>query len=110
MNRKIAILTFGSWGDVQPLIALGARHKAEGYEILIIVSENNVKFVESFGLQAAACFPDIEAFIREDKRMREAMENGNFVTYIDSQDKWARKHFPQAIKDQWTALKRFSRI
>lgn len=107
MSKKIAILTFGSRGDVQPLVALGARLKNEGHEILIIVSVNNVKFVEGFGLKAASCFPDIEAFIRENKRMREAMEKGRFMTYIDSQEKWAREHFPQAIKDQWKAVEGF---
>jgi sterol 3beta-glucosyltransferase len=107
MGKKIAILTFGSRGDVQPLIALGVQLKTEGYEVLIIVSVNNVKFVESFGLQAASCFPDIEAFIRDNKRIREAMESGRFMTYMGSQEKWAREHFPQAVMDQWTAVQSF---
>lgn len=104
MGRKISILTFGSKGDVQPLIALGSRLNEHGYDIQIIVSSNNVRFVESFGLKAIPCFPDFEAFLREDKRCREVMQSGKFLTYVDSQIKWADKHFPQAIKKQWTAV------
>jgi len=72
---------------VQLLVALGSRLKTEGYEVLIIVSVNNVKFVESFGLKAAPCFPDIEAFIRENKRIR-----GDIVQRVLDEEKTWESH------------------
>jgi len=47
---KITILSIGSRGDVQPLVALGLGLKSSGHEITIATHEIFESFVRRFGL------------------------------------------------------------
>lgn len=57
---KIAIVTLGTRGDLQPFIALGVGLKDAGYDVLVISSKNEKTFAESFGLDYYALDVDIQ--------------------------------------------------
>ncbi|MGA1876449.1 MAG: glycosyltransferase [bacterium] len=51
MTRKITILALGSRGDVQPLLALGLRLKAHGYQVCVATHGLFEGLVRSLGLE-----------------------------------------------------------
>ena len=47
---KIAILSYGSRGDVQPFVALGVGLQAAGYKVTLATPPRFGNFIESYGL------------------------------------------------------------
>ena len=56
---KVAILTTGSRGDVQPYVALGAGLKAAGHEVILATGKGFAGFVSGHGLRHAALDVDL---------------------------------------------------
>ena len=56
---KVAILTIGSRGDVQPYVALGAGLKAAGHEVILATGKGFEAFVSDHGLRFAALDADL---------------------------------------------------
>jgi sterol 3beta-glucosyltransferase len=104
---RIAFLTLGSRGDIQPLIALAVKLQSCGYEILATTSSENVDFFAKFGLKAIAVWPDLENFFQTDEKMKKAMTSGNAMAMMDGQAGYTSKNRPDAIKKQWEILKEY---
>jgi sterol 3beta-glucosyltransferase len=51
---KIAILTLGTRGDVQPYVALGLGLQRAGHTVVLATDQGFASFVESYGLEFAA--------------------------------------------------------
>jgi sterol 3beta-glucosyltransferase len=60
----IALLTYGSRGDVQPFIALGVRLLAEGYPVRLAAPARFESLVESYGLEFAPLTGDTAELAR----------------------------------------------
>lgn len=54
MTRRIAIVTLGSRGDVQPYVALGLGLQEAGYDVTLVPTAEFESFVISHGLRCAA--------------------------------------------------------
>jgi sterol 3beta-glucosyltransferase len=63
---KIAIVTIGTRGDLQPFIALGVGLKNVGYDVLLISSKNEADFAKSFGLDFYALDVDVQKVMEGD--------------------------------------------
>src|SRR5216117_1123508 len=61
---KIVLAAFGSRGDVQPLVALGVRLRAEGHDVVIGASAGFADWVRGYGLGFHTVGRAIEAWIR----------------------------------------------
>ncbi len=61
---RIALVAFGTRGDVQPLIALGTRLSADGHEVAIGASRGFADQVRGPGLEFHTVGRDIEAILR----------------------------------------------
>lgn len=59
---KVAILTLGSRGDVQPYVALGAGLRAAGHEVTLATGKGFAAFVAGHGLRHVAL--DVDLFER----------------------------------------------
>ena len=57
---KIAIVTLGTRGDLQPFIALGLGLQKAGCNVLLISSKNEMEFVRGFGLPYHALNVDVQ--------------------------------------------------
>ena len=60
---KIALLGFGTRGDVQPYVALGKALKTRGHDILLGAPDNFNDWVEGHGLKFHGLGIDMEAFL-----------------------------------------------
>ena len=65
MARRISLLTVGTLGDVEPMVALGLALKEEGYEVSLAVPEDFQDFVEKQGLESRRCGTDFSKFMKE---------------------------------------------
>ncbi|MEU0542250.1 glycosyltransferase [Nocardia sp. NPDC005978] len=73
---RIAIPLTGTRGDVHPIVALGVELRRRGHEVLIGAPPNLVEFVESAGLAARACGPDVQQLYSSEQGQR-ALAAGN---------------------------------
>ena len=60
---RIAILTFGTRGDVQPFVALAQGLARRGHKVRIAAPENFQTLIESYGFEFLAICGDIEEII-----------------------------------------------
>ncbi|WP_045835089.1 glycosyltransferase [Hyphomicrobium sp. 99] len=65
MARRISLLTVGTLGDVEPMVALGLALKEEGYEVSLAVPEDFQDFVEKHGLESRRCGSDFSKFMKD---------------------------------------------
>jgi UDP:flavonoid glycosyltransferase YjiC (YdhE family) len=61
---KIVLAAFGTRGDVQPMVALGVRLRADGHQVVIGASEGFADWVRDHGLGFHTVGRDIESWIR----------------------------------------------
>ncbi len=61
---KIAILTLGTRGDVQPYIALGKALAGRGHQVILGCPENFASWVEEHGLSYVSIGVDMESFLK----------------------------------------------
>ncbi|MFC2091878.1 glycosyltransferase [Elusimicrobiota bacterium] len=57
-KKKVTIIAMGSRGDVQPYVALGSGLMQAGFSVCIATHRIFKEFVEEYGLEFAAVFPD----------------------------------------------------
>ena len=62
---RILLAAFGTRGDVQPMVALGTRLRADGHEVVVGASAGFADWVRGHGLEFRAVGLDIEAWIRD---------------------------------------------
>ncbi len=73
--KRIAILTFGSRGDVQPYIALGLGLKAAGHSVRLVTHSEFEHFVRGYGLDFAPMQGDLKGLLGGDLGLQ-FMESG----------------------------------
>jgi UDP:flavonoid glycosyltransferase YjiC (YdhE family) len=61
---RVLLAGFGTRGDVQPLVALGKRLRADGHEVVVGVAPNFGAWVRGQGLEFHAIGGDIEAHVK----------------------------------------------
>ena len=80
---KIAIVTLGTRGDLQPFIALALGLKKSGYDTLLISSKNEEEFVRNFGIEYYALDVDIQK-IMEDQEVQQMAKGDNPFKFFKS--------------------------
>ena len=60
---RILVMTFGSRGDVQPLLALSSRLTMEGHAVLCSSNVNHKDFIEGFGLRCVPAHFDFSCWM-----------------------------------------------
>ena len=60
---KITIVTHGSRGDVQPLLALALALKAHGHEVLLCASPDNAEWIKGYGCPFHALGSNFKEFV-----------------------------------------------
>jgi UDP:flavonoid glycosyltransferase YjiC (YdhE family) len=102
---RIAIIAFGTRGDVQPAVALGKALKAEGHSVRILAGANFKSWIERHGLEAVASKIDIQSVMESDLG-RDWIEKGDnpisqmrIIKKLTDQTGW------QAMTEAWAACR-----
>lgn len=66
----IAMLSYGTRGDVQPMVGIGLALQARGHDVVLAAPTNHVSFVERAGLKAAPIAGDSEAILHSEQGRR----------------------------------------
>jgi len=86
-SKQISILTRGSRGDIQPIVALAIELSTK-YEVRILSNIGHKEFVESFDLTFVEVWPhDFEYRMKTDEDARNSMQNGDVIGFF----KWVGK-------------------
>lgn len=76
--KRIALLTLGTRGDVQPFIGLGKALKARGHDVVLGAPENFRSWIEGHGLAYRSIGVDMQEFVQS-LRARRLMAGNAFA-------------------------------
>ncbi len=65
--HRIALLTLGTRGDVQPFLALAKRLVTRGHDVVLAAPSNFETWIESHGIRFHSMGMDLEALMRSDE-------------------------------------------
>jgi len=82
--QKVTIMTTGSRGDIQPIVAIGIALKKAGYAVRVLTqpSETHAMLLNDFGLEHVPFGMDVDRFMREDEETRKSMETGDTLKFF----------------------------
>eukprot|EP00559_Dactyliosolen_fragilissimus_P009871 CAMPEP_0184856362 /NCGR_PEP_ID=MMETSP0580-20130426/1544_1 /TAXON_ID=1118495 /ORGANISM="Dactyliosolen fragilissimus" /LENGTH=491 /DNA_ID=CAMNT_0027351353 /DNA_START=8 /DNA_END=1480 /DNA_ORIENTATION=- len=81
--KKITILTDGSRGDIQPIIALAIALKERGHIVRLLTSVGHQAFVEEYGITFVNVVNmDMDEFTRTNPHIRAAMASGDITQFL----------------------------
>lgn len=78
---RVAILAYGSRGDIQPMVALGDELRRRGHSVVLTVNENLAEWVGRAGLDVVPTKPDMSAFLGSDEA-KDNMARGKVLTFL----------------------------
>ncbi len=80
---RIALLAFGSRGDIQPAIALGDALQRRGHSVVVTVNKNLAPWASRSGLEVVSTEPDVEMFLKS-KEARGFLATGNLFEFFEA--------------------------
>lgn len=96
--QTIAILTFGSRGDIQPFVALGVALHSQGYAVRVWCSEDFAEWVESYGLVAVPVYGNVMATFTEDPQALKATTNGDSLLLLKVISRYQSENAQRYVK------------
>ena len=75
---KFALMTHGTRGDVQPLVALGAELTRRGHEVAMALPEGSVELANRLGLNAVGMPGDWQQFLTSPETDKSWMFSGDY--------------------------------
>ena len=100
---KITILTIGTRGDVQPLIALGLGLKQAGYTVKIVTHSIFASWIEGYGFEFAPVEGDPIGFL-ESEEGKQILESGsNPIEFIRLFSQTISPFVDRLMSDIWQA-------
>lgn len=85
-RMKIAILTLGTRGDVQPYAVLGQALKQRGHQVTLSTAKNFEQLVVSYDIDFVPVEADFQEMINSDEGKK--MLKGNPITILRNVKKW----------------------
>ena len=101
---KICIATYGSRGDVQPIIALAILLQKAGHRVRLAAPPENGNWVRSFGVSFAAVGDSFMDFAAEHPDVHSPTTAPPFVRFLRSQAQSQFRQFPPVIAGADLAL------
>jgi len=100
MTKRIVMLTLGSRGDVQPLIALGMGLRNTGYEVTIGAQRAFEDFITSHGLDFAPIAGDPQKLM---ERMASDKAGATMFKITEQIEDWLDEFIEEGFRDMWNA-------
>ncbi len=98
MNKRIAITTIGTRGDVQPYLALALALKARGYSVVVGAPADFEEEIETLGLEFCSLGSNIRAFLKQ-SNFEHASDN--FLVSVPALLQQGQKIVEQAARSSW---------
>jgi sterol 3beta-glucosyltransferase len=100
---KIAILTIGTRGDVQPYAVLGQALKAKGHEVTLATGKNFEALVKSYDIDFVPVEADFQAVLETDEGKK--MMKGNPFAVKRNLNTWLYPLISNSLKEYYTLAK-----
>lgn len=94
---KIALLAYGSRGDIQPMVVLADALERRGHDVRLTVNVDQARWVSSTGLDLVPMQPDVGAFVKSPGG-RAMLENGRIIAFMREVVKLEQEHNPDLIR------------
>ena len=78
---RVAILAYGSRGDIQPVVALGDTLRRRGHSVVLTVNEDLAEWAARAGVDVVPMKPNMGSFLRSDKA-RDDMARGKVLAFL----------------------------
>lgn len=102
---QITIVTLGSRGDVQPLVALGIGLKEAGYEVAVNTHQVFAQFVQDYGLGFAPISGNVHRYMQE-MTEQASHRRHNAVKLFRQMQGLVRPEVRQMAQDCWQACQK----
>lgn len=93
---RFGVLTFGSRGDVQPFVAIGAELIRRGHDVAMLAATDQHDFVERGGLRAVH-YPFDTRAVLQSPRGQEMLARGRFVSFLRLLDQVTAEHIDEVL-------------
>jgi sterol 3beta-glucosyltransferase len=100
---KIVILTIGTFGDVQPYVALGLGLKQAGYDVTFATHQGFSSFVSGYGLDFVALAGDPQKWAKGVELQSLAEDGRNFRQWMHTLGHLADPLMESILKSCWQA-------
>lgn len=105
---KIAILTMGTRGDVQPFAVLGKALKERGHEVKLSTAKNFESLVRAYGIEFIPIEADYQAIL--DSEEGKKIMNANPFAIQKNLEKWIYPLAEQSLKAFYALAKESDRV
>jgi sterol 3beta-glucosyltransferase len=78
---RVAVLAYGSRGDIQPMVALGDELRRRDHSVVLTVNENLAEWAGRSGVDVVPMKPDMGRFLKSDWA-KETMARGKVLAFI----------------------------
>jgi len=96
---KIILATFGSRGDVQPMLALSLALKSKGHDVLLAAPPEKAAWAKQLGCPFHPLGSDVTAFIDEMDNAHTLRPAISFVSFLRNELNTQFERFPKIITD-----------
>lgn len=100
---KIAILTLGTRGDVQPYAVLGQALKQRGHDVTLSTARNFEELVKSYGIEFIPVEADFQEMVNSEEGKK--MLKGNPITILRNVKKWVYPVISDSLVKFYTLAK-----
>jgi sterol 3beta-glucosyltransferase len=105
---KIAILTLGTRGDVQPYAVLGQALKQRGHQVTLSTAKNFEQLVKSYGLDFVPVEADYQAILQSEEGKK--IMKGNPFAIRRNLDQWIYPLIRQSLTEFYNLAKESDRV
>ena len=107
-EMKIAILTLGTRGDVQPYAVLGQALQQRGHQVTLSTAKNFASLVSSYGINFVPVEADYQAILQSDEGKR--MMKANPFAIQRNLEKWIYPLVRQSLTEFYNLAKESDRV
>ena len=95
---KIAIITYGTRGDVSPFVAIGLELQQRGHDVVVAAPRNHLSFIDRSGLRSLPLTGDSEALMTSTNGRR-WLSGGGSLTMLRELNVIVRELVPPVTND-----------
>lgn len=98
-SMRISMFSFGSRGDIQPMIVLGCRLKQAGHNLLLATSPDFADLAAEYGIDFEPLGPPLSTLVNDE--YKELVEMGNVLRVTRLWLNWLKKVSEAATQGTW---------